>query len=180
MALSDLEPEEAAEMLLEIRFGDKLTKGQRQNLAEELKGDRIWEEYPQIPFHEELFNVSCMLNWAFPKKFPTPDIVEIKLKVKASNAISAHNLETPTAAFITRLLNDGMDEHNIIYRLFDDNIASNSFPEAEHIIWQFVETGFTAGENSNTFMIHTSWNWVDELKGVKSYDSTAFADGELK
>ncbi len=179
LALSDMEPEEAADLLLERRFGEQLSKGQRQNLAEELKGDRIWEEYPKIDFHKELFNVSCMLNWTFPRKFPTPDIVEIKLKVQASNAISSSNLQKPTASFIARLLNDGMDEHNIIYRLFDENLASNSFPEAENIIWQFAESGFQPDENVNTFTIYTSWNWVDELKGVKSYDSTAFTDGQL-
>lgn len=180
MALSDLEPEEAAASLLELRFGEQLKSGQRQNIAEELKDERLWEEFAEIRFHEELFNVGCMLFWAFPRIFSEPDVVRIQVKVTSLNAASAKNLESPTASFIARFLNDGMDDHNAIYRLFDENIASNSFPEAEHIVWKFEETGYNQADNSNTFTIYTSWNWVDELKGVKSYDSTAFSDGQLE
>jgi hypothetical protein len=179
MALSDLEPEEAAVKILELRFGDQLSKGQRQNLSEELKEERLWEEYAKISDHEELFNIGCILYWAFPKKFPEPEIVEIKLKVNALNSGSTPNLQKPTASFIARLLNDGMNDHNTIYRLFDENIKSNSFPEAEHIIWKFEGLGYSSDDLSNTFTIYTSWNWVDELKGVRKYESTAFSDGQL-
>ncbi len=180
MALSDLDLDDASVAVLEFRLGDRLNKGQRQNVSEDLKGERLWEEYSQIQDHEELFNVACMLYWAFPKKFSEPDIVRIKLKVSSLNGASKRNLQDLSPAFIARLLTDGMDEHNIIYRLFDDQIASDKFPEAEHIIWSFEETGFDAAENSNTITIHTSWNWVDELKGIKNYESKAHSDGGLK
>ena len=72
-----------------------------------------------------------------------------------------------------------MDNHNIIYRLFDEQIASNKFVESEHIIWKVEETGFNAEDLSNTITVFTSWNWVDELKGVNDYESTAFSDGQL-
>ena len=121
-----------------------------------------------------------MLYWTFPKQFPTPDIVRITLKVIALNKESVLNLVKPVSSFLTRLLNDGMDEHNIIYRLFDENIKSDKFPESEHIIWKFEESGFDPEDNSNTFTIYTSWNWVDELKGVQGFQSTAFSDGQLK
>lgn len=179
MALTDLKAEEAAEVLLDMRLGEQLSRGQRQNLAQELKDDRIWEEYPKIAFHKALFNISCMLNWAFPRVFPTPDMVQIKLEVSTTHAGSASNLQQPTASFFARLLNDGMDEHNIILRLFEQNIVSNSFQEADHIIWKWEQSGFDPALKQNTFTLYTSWNWVDELKGVKSYDSIAFADGEL-
>lgn len=178
MALSDLEPEEAAVKVLELRLGDKLNKGQRQNLSEELKDERLWEEYAEISYHEELFNVATMLYQAFPKKYHEPDIVMIKVKVTATNVSAEINLKTPTASFIARLLCDGMDEHNAIYRLFDDSIASNSFPESEHIIWKYDNEGFLSEDRSVIFTIYTSWNWVDELKGVKDFESTAFSDGQ--
>lgn len=179
MALSDLEVNDASQQILLLRFGEKLNKGQRNNLAEELKDDRIWEEYSDLSFHQELFNVSTMLNWAFPKVFKEPDIVRIKLKVTSLNNPSAVNLKSVTKSFIARLLNDGMDQHNIIYRLFDEQIASDKFDEAEHIIWKIDETGFNAEDQSNTLTIFTAWNWVDELRGVKSYESTAFSDGQM-
>ena len=179
MALSDLEPEEAAVKVLELRLGDRLNKGQRQNISEELKDERLWEEYAEISYHEELFNVACMLFQAFPKKYHEPDIVRIKIKIAALNTGSENNLKNPTASFLARLLCDGMDEHNAIYRLYDDAIASDNFPESEHIIWKFDESGFTPNDKSNTITIYTSWNWVDELKGVRSFDSAAFSDGQF-
>jgi hypothetical protein len=179
MALSDLEAEEAAIRLLELRFGDKLSKGQRQNLSEELKEDRLWEEYADIRFHEEIFNVSCVLFQAFPKVYSEGDIVMIRIKVQAANPLSEANLRKPSSAFIARLLNDGMDDSNMIYRLFDDQINSNRFPEAEHIIWKFEDGGFSEEDRSTTFRIYTSWNWVEKLKGNKNYESNAFADGQL-
>lgn len=179
MALSDLDLKEATVKTLETRLGDKLTKGQRENLSQELREERLWEEYGEISFHEELFNVSTMLYWAFPKKFHEPDIVHIKVKVNALNTQSAINLQQPTPSFLARLLNDGMDNHNIIHRLFDDQMATNKFPESEHIIWKFEESGFIAESKTNIFTIYTSWNWVDELKGVESWESKAFSDGQL-
>jgi hypothetical protein len=176
LALSDFSPEEAAIKLLELRLGDELNKGQRQNIAEELRGDRLWEEYSEIELHEELFNVACMLFWSFPRKFQEPDIVRVRLKVTAQSSSSAKELKQPSAAFIARLLNDGMDEHNTIYRLFHDNLASTSFKEAEHIIWKFESGGFDEINQSNTITIHTSWNWVDELRGVNQYESSAYLD----
>ncbi|MFT6718500.1 MAG: hypothetical protein ACJAY8_000895 [Sphingobacteriales bacterium] len=179
MALSDMESTEAAQVLLQLRFGESLSKGQRQNLAEELKDDRIWEEYADIRFHEDLFNISCMLNWAFPKEFPVPDIVKLRLKVVSGNSDSAKNVQNPSKSFIVRLLTDGMDDHNIILRLFDDQLASNSFPQAENIIWKFDQSGFVDESHSNEITLFTSWNWIDKIKGVKNYQSTAFADGQL-
>ncbi len=179
MALSDFDVEEASDKVLEFRLGDRLNKGQRQNLVDELQDDRIWEEYSDLTYHKEFFNVCCMLYWGFPKKFSEPDIVKIKLKIISQNNVSDVNLKTLTPSFVARLLNDGMDNHNIIYRLFDEQIASNKFEESEHIIWELEEEGFNPEDRSNTITVHTSWNWVDELKGVKSYESTAFSDGQL-
>ena len=179
MALSDFDVDEASEFVLEFCFGERLNKGQRQNLVEDLQEDRIWEEYSDLTYHKELFNVCCMLYWAFPKKFSEPDIVKIKLKITSQNNASDVNLKALTSSFIGRLLNDGMDSHNIIYRLFDEQIASNTFEESAHIIWKVEDEGFNPEDKSNTITVHTSWNWVDELKGVKSYESTAFSDGQL-
>lgn len=120
-----------------------------------------------------------MLYWAFPKQFSEPDIVRVVAEVKAMNTVSATNLRQPKASFLARLLNDGMDDHNIIHRLFDDKIASNTFAESDHIIWTFLDNGVNTDNTTNTFTIYTSWNWVDELKGVKTYESTAFTDGQL-
>lgn len=179
IALSDLELDEAIDHTLVYRFGDQLNKGKRQNLVEEIREDRIWEQYSDLSYHQELFNVCCMLHWAFPNKFPEPDIVRIRLKVIASNTPSEPNLKLLVPSFIARLLNDGMDSHNLIYRLFDEQIESNKFEESAHIIWKVEEDGYNSEEQTHTFNVYTSWAWVDELKGVKTYESQAFSDGQL-
>jgi hypothetical protein len=179
IVLSDLEPDDAIDQTLAYRFGDLLNKGKRQNLIEEVQEDRIWEEYADLSYHKELFNVCCMLYWAFPKKVPEPDIVRISLKVTALNTASEPNIKLLTPSFIARLLNDGMDSHNLIYRLFDEQIASNKFEESTHIIWQVEENGYDPDEHAHTFNVYTAWTWVDELKGVERYESQAFSDGQL-
>jgi hypothetical protein len=179
LALSDLEVEEAAVKVLEFRLGEILNKGQRQNLAEELKEDRLWEEYSDIKLHEELFNVGCMLYWTFPKRFFTPDMVKIKVRVASLTKESKINLEKPSSSFLTRILNDGMEKNNILGRLFGASLKSNNFPESEHIIWKFEESGFLTDDNSNTFSIYTSLNWVLKLQGAQDYESNAYSDGQL-
>jgi hypothetical protein len=176
LALSELEPEEAADRLMELRLGERLTGGQRRNMAEEMKDERLWEEYAEMSCHEELFNVACMLYWTFPALFPEPDVTRIRIHVAAMNADSEANLRSPTASFIARLLNDGMSDRNTIYRLFDEQIASNRFPEAEDVIWKFESHGYDATERAVALTIHTSWHWVDELKAVDSFESVAHSD----
>jgi hypothetical protein len=180
LALTDFEVEEAAAKVLEFRLGERLNKGQRQNLAIELQEEKIWEEYADLSLHEELFHVSCMLYWAFPKNFREPDIARLKLSITPLTQESRLNSAAPTAGFLTRVLNDGMDEHTLINRLFDESLIANSFPEAEHIIWQFEAHGAKENSNDNTITIYTSWNWVDDLKGISEWESTAFADGQLE
>ena len=179
LALTDFEAEEAAVKVLEYRLGERLNKGQRQNLAIELQEEKIWEEYADLSLHEELFHISCMLHWAFPKNFREPDIAKVKLFLTPLTQESKQNVASPTAAFLTRVLNDGMDEHTLINRLFDELVVANSFPEAEDIIWQFEAHGVTENSNENTITIYTSWNWVEDLKGIPEWESTAFADGQL-
>ena len=179
LALSDFDLEQAAIKVLEFRLGDQLSKGQRQNLAEELREDRIWEEYSDIALHEELFNIVYLLYGTFPKEFSTPDITKLKIRITSINRESQSNLVNPSASFLARVLDDGMDGRNIMHRLFSDRIKANSFPESEHILWKFEASGFSVSESSNTFTIYTSWNWIEGLKGVAQFDSTAFSDGQL-
>jgi hypothetical protein len=180
LGLSDLDYREAVKLILELRFGEKLTKGQRENLVDELREEKLWEEYGDISFHKELFNVSCLLYRVYPKKFHEPDILKITLEISALNTQSVINLQSPKVSFLARILNDGMDDHNIIRRLFSKQMASNNFTEAEGIIWQFEGSGFDSESRTNTITIYTSWNWADELKGVDSWHSAAFSDGQLQ
>lgn len=181
LALSDMSPEEATLSLLEFRLGDRLSKGMRQSLIDDFRGSssRVWEQFSEIALHEELFNVACMLHWSFPRKFSEPDAVQVDLRITAHNPKAESNLAEPSAAFLARILNDGMDDHNTIHRLYEDNLASDSFAEAKDILWIISNGDFDPNTHSNTFTIHSSWCWLEELKGMQEFDSEAFADGQL-
>ncbi|NEN22023.1 hypothetical protein G3O08_00705 [Cryomorpha ignava] len=178
MSLIDFEPEEAAEKVLEFRFGDAFNAGQRENIAVDARRLALWERYPDVKFHQEMFNVGYMLHLAFPMKFRQPGVARIKLEVKALNHDSAEALKNPDSGFIARMLAKGMDEHNTIYRLYQDSVEGEQFVDAEDIIWRFDSTNYDDKEQTNTLVVYTSWNWVDELKGVEEFESAAYNDEE--
>ncbi|NER11308.1 hypothetical protein SAMN06265375_103337 [Muriicola jejuensis] len=180
LALSDFEKEEAVEKVLEFRMGEKLNKGQRKNLGNEMQEDPLWIEYSDLSLHEELFHVGCMLYWTFPRNFPSPDIARLTIRLTAMSPEAMGNLKKLTASFLCRVLNSGMDESNIMNRLFDENLEANRFPEADHILWQFGTDDFDEKSRSVTVTVYTSWNWVEDLKGVNEFDATAWADGQLE
>lgn len=176
LALSELEPEAAAAMLLELRLGERLRPGQRRNMAEEMKDERLWEEYPEMSYHEEIFNVAGMLYATFPGQFPEPDVTRIRLTITALNADAEVNLRSPTASFLVRLLDDGMSDENTLRRLFDEQIDGDRFPEAEDLIWRFEPGPFDATQHSLPVTIYTSWHWVNGLRGVAEFESNAHTD----
>jgi hypothetical protein len=176
LALSDLEPEAAAEVLLDLRLGERLRPGQRRNMAEEMKDERLWEEYADMSCHEDLFNVACMLHRTFPSQFPQPDVTRIRLLIGALNTDSETNLRSLTASFLARLLDDGMNDQNTLRRLFDEQIVAHHFPEAEDLIWKFEPGTYNVAERSVSVTIFISWHWVDELIGVREFDSNAHSD----
>ena len=176
MALMDFEPEEAAEKVLEFRFGDKFNAGQRENIAVDARRIALWERYPDVAYHQEMFNLGYILNLAFPMKFRQPGVARIKLEIKALNHDSFEVLKTPDSTFIARMLAKAMDEHNTIYRLYQDNVDGEEFDDAEDIIWRFEATEFDEKEQTAKLVIYTSWNWVEELKGVEEFESAAYKD----
>ena len=176
LALSELEPEAAAALLLEMRLGERLRPGQRQNMAEEMKDERLWEEYADLSCHEELFNVACMLYATFTSQFPEPDVTRLRLKIRALNADSEANLRSLTAPFLARLLDDGMHDQNSLRRLFDEQIDGDHFPEAEELIWKFDPGPYDETERSLVVTLYISLHWVDGLRGVTEFDSDAYSD----
>lgn len=62
LAVSDYEPEEAAEIVLNYKFSNRLKGGQIKNLAQEMLQDKVAEEYPDISFHFDLFNINQLLH----------------------------------------------------------------------------------------------------------------------
>ena len=174
MALQDLKPAAAAEVVLKILLGDRLNAGIRQNLAHEMKEGRLWEEYPQTNCHADLFLTAVLLNRAFPKVYTQPEIGRLILSVTAQNSPAAKLLAAePSAGFVARLIGDGMDDHSILKRLYAPQLAGEAFPEAPGIIWYSqVRARQEAGLE---LLVYSSWYWLRPLINVRQYQSTAGA-----
>jgi len=61
MALTDLEPAEAAEAVLSHLFPDDLTKGQIDQLAHQMQTEKLWEENPNFALHKGFFTGTQLL-----------------------------------------------------------------------------------------------------------------------
>lgn len=175
MSLQDLEPRVAAALLLRYRLGDRLSKGEIDNMSNEMLDEKLWEEDADMALHEQLFNVGSLLYAAFPGSVPVPDAVQAALSVTATNEPAEQLVAQPLGeSFLVRLLADGMDEGAVLHRLFDEQIQGTSFPEADTIVWT-VRCEST-GEHAVNVEVISSGYWLDPLREVRSYESNAYAD----
>ncbi len=178
MALQDLDPEEAGDQVLAYKLGSDVSAGSRQNIVQDLlEGQRPWEELSDIRLHARVFAASLLLYQAMPRLFPKPDMLQLMLQLKARNAEAKALLaRPPEAAFVARVLADGMDEKSILERLFDEQLAARSFPEANGIIW-LAEFGEPHDDGpSVTLTVYSSHHWLHDLENVDEFESGAYND----
>ena len=175
LSLQDMDSEDAAYVVLKQDMGDILRDGQLRNAANEMRDEKLWEEYADTSLHERMFNAGSLLYAAFPGLFPRPDAVRVELEVSAGNA-SAKALLTPSPneSFLVRLLADGMDDHAILHRFYGDELKGRSFPNADEVVW-IVRTE-PSGEDSMKFEVISSGYWLDALDNVDQHESNAHAD----
>lgn len=175
LSLQDLEPAEAAKLLLRQRLGDALSAGQIQNAAHEMLDEKLWEEYADMPLHERLFHVGSLLYQAWPGVFPLPDAVRVELAVEAADAEGTSLLAAPLhESLIVRLLAHGMPASATLNRLFGDAVAGRSFPDAESIVWIVRTT--PRREAAVSLEVVGSGYWLDALRTARSYESAARPD----
>ncbi|MGB3152722.1 MAG: hypothetical protein WBB27_18850 [Maribacter sp.] len=174
MSLTDNEPEDAAKLVLEYVFKEKLNSGQIDNLSNELLDEKLWEEYADLSMHENFFKVHQLLYDAFEGTFPHPEAVSFTVSIIGKEkGVSQIFDEYPEASLI-RLLVKGLPPNNLIYRLFDEQIDGEKFPEAKDIIWQLkMEKG---QENELIFNVISSTYWFKDFKYVDGYEADTHAD----
>jgi len=176
LGLGDLKPAAAAELLLQLRLGDSLSKGQIQNASHEMLDEKLWEEYADMPLHERFFHVGSLLYQAFPQSVPKPDAVEVRVKVSAADPAGVRLLGAPLhESMLVRLLADGMPDSAPLNRMFGDSVGGKPFPEAESIVW-ICSNGPLEG-SSLEFQVIGSGYWFDALRETKSFGSSARPDG---
>ena len=74
-----------------------------------------------------------------------------------------------------------MDRHSILERLFDEQLISHSFPEANGIIW-LAEFGEEVSEakRSVTLTIYSSVHWLKAMRTISEFESSAYNDYDLR
>ncbi|MEQ9187705.1 MAG: hypothetical protein RLP15_08210 [Cryomorphaceae bacterium] len=169
MAMQELDPADAAEIVLKHRLGDRLKAGQIQSMAHDMLEENLWEEYGDMSMHEELFNITSLLYTAFNGKFPHPDAIELVMTIGSKTPDGVQALRSLDESLLARVLAFGQDDHAIINRLFDDKIAGPYFEEAKDIIWKFAIQ--ERAENSVTVHITTALYWAKGLRKGLCYEA---------
>ena len=162
MAISDFEPEDAAEIVLRYKLSGVLKEGQIKNLAYEMLEDKVAEEYPNIALHYPLFNINQLLYEAYNGKFPKTLAAVLEIELLFTTRV------TVTKEIVLRTLSDLLTEKSLLKRLFNEQLDSeHELKDAESIIWELK----TIGEN--TYQLISSDYWLnkedfdmDEYSGV--------------
>jgi len=174
MAITDHEPDEAAKILLDYVFKDRLKEGQKVNLAHEIIEEKLWEEYADLSLHEEFFNVGQFLYQAYNGKFPHPEAVKFQVIITAKNANEFAVFDGESEAALLRLLAKGMPDNTLINRLFETQLEGETFKEAKDIIWQLKKMDVEG--KSISFEVISSSYWFHDLKFVTSFEATTHPD----
>ncbi|MEO6288184.1 MAG: hypothetical protein ABIN80_03700 [Dyadobacter sp.] len=170
MSLTDFEPEEAAKIVLDYTIAGRLTDGQIQNLSHEILTEKLWEEYPELPLHPDLFRSTQLLHDAYNGKFPRTEAIRLTIEIQGDLTVLNDSPEAP----ILRILAAGMSERSLIHRLFSDQIQGDRFEEAKDILWQLNLV--SRSENSVTYDIVSSAYWLSDIKFADKFDAEAHAD----
>lgn len=151
MAITDFEPDEAAEIILTYKLKGVLKEGQIKNLSQEMLEDKVAEEYSDISLHYPLFNINQLLYEAYSGKFPNTlaSVLEIELSFVSNIDI--------TKEIILRTISDLLSGKSLLKRLFNEQLDSEKeLKDAEDIIWDLKPLG------ENTYQIISSDYWLNQ------------------
>lgn len=174
-ALQDLNPPDAAAVLLKYKVGTKLSGGQIRNYSIESQHERLWEQSADLSLHEDMFAVASMLNSVNAMAFPIPDALRVTFSIQCDDAsqLALFNDEMDRAILV-RMISAGMNESAILNRLFGDQIATGKIADADSIIWQIaVEQPDPA---KLQIQITSSAYWLRALRETESFEWDSGAD----
>ncbi|XMO87201.1 hypothetical protein AAFN75_02720 [Algibacter sp. AS12] len=165
MAISDFEPNEAAAILLNYKFQERLSDNQIEQISHEMLLDKISEEYADISFHHELFNVNQLLHKAYNGTFPNAKATIIEFEITPNKEVSKE--------VALKALSVSLAKSNVIKRLFEDRLAGKeAFDEAEHIAWDLKPT------TENGYILITSEYWISRDEFIEAEFDAKIIDFE--
>jgi hypothetical protein len=153
MAITDFEPNTAANRLLTYKLSDQLGAGQIDQISNDMLVDKMCEECPEIELHYILFNINQLLFKAYNGKFPNAkaSIVDFTMTPKGEFQNEV------TKDVVLKSLSNGIADTCVIKRLFGDQLISEApFEQAESILWELNKTG------DDQFTLITSEYWMDK------------------
>lgn len=166
MSLSDVPTRESAEVLLKYVFGDKLTDGQIQNLAIEMPEEKMWEEYPDINYHRDLFRVNQLLYKAYNGKFPRGHALKVKFDIQAA-ARDIQTIVQNQSDALLKLIISGTEDHSVFHRLYDIE-SKGIIEDSKGIIWH--STIAKKGNEDLTIEVISSSYWLDDYNADEPYE----------
>lgn len=168
MAITDFEPDEAAEIILTYKLDTVLNKGQLKNLSHEMLEDKVAEEHADISLHYPLFNINRLLYEAYNGKFPKTlaSVIDFELNFGGEIAV--------TKEIVLRTLSDLLSERSLLKRLFDEQLDSEiELKDAEYIIWELRPLG------EHAFQLITSDYWINKEDFEKDQHKGELGEEEL-
>ena len=169
MALGDLEPDDAAEVVLAQVFGGAMASGVRQNLISDLEGDRPWEEFADLSKQAGIFTAVVMLQRAFPTRFGKPDAVRVRVRIAPADADAARALRHADRALLLRILAPALGPRSVVTRLFDTALRGGPFPEADHILWRLAREDEPDG--AAVFTLHAALSFLESLEEAGAWEA---------
>lgn len=153
MAITDYEPNEAAEMVLAYKLSERLNEGQIAQISNDMLIDKVSEEYPEIDLQYDLFNINQLLYKAYNGKFPNVKATVVDFSMVAADSQG----EEITKEMVLKSLNKGISDRNIIKRLFEEQMTTDkAFEEAENIVWELNK------KEDHRFTLITSEYWINK------------------
>jgi hypothetical protein len=174
MSFTDMEPREAAEVVLSYLFPEELNAGQIENLAHQMLTEKLWEENPELPLHKGYYQATQLLHDAYNGTFPATKAVEFQVRCTAQNAEDLAVFTAEPAAPLLRLLAPGLPGNALINRLFSTQLEGDKFEEAKSMLWQLTTKEKT--DNSITFDVVSSAYWLEDFKYADTYEAPTHAD----
>ncbi len=173
MSLNDLEPHEAANVVLTRLFPDE-SPGKIDQISHDMPDDRLWEEFSNCLYHERLFSAYALLREAFNGVFAQPTGAELVFTVTAENSEDMAIFDESLSSSIVRLLASGQGDDALINRLYEDQIQGLQFPQAPGIMWQIKQIADTG--KTQQFNLLSSYFWLEQFENFDSFEALSHAD----
>ena len=174
LAMGELPPADLAKELLQMKCAEKLSQGQLENLALEMEQDRMWEEYPDMTMHQDIFNVNQLMYKVYNGKVSKGEAHQLDLEVETQDEEIQSLLLSGNSDLALRLIMRGMDAHGLINRLYNDEDLNSLIGDAESILWSVK--GERQSAETIKIVVTSSSYWLEDFVKKETYLVTVDLD----